>query len=62
MLSEVWEFLELITPYVLSLLFIVLVGLFIYDRFIQRKHFLLVNYPVVGRFRYLFEALREPLR
>ena len=59
---EVWEFLKLITPYVLSLLFIALVVLFIYDRFIQRKHSLLVNYPVIGRFRYLFEALREPLR
>jgi len=39
-----------------------LVILFIYDRFVQRKHSLLVNYPVIGRFRYLFEALREPIR
>ena len=36
--------------------------LFIYDRYVQRKHQLLINYPVIGRFRYLFEALREPLR
>lgn len=36
--------------------------LFIYDRYIQRKHQLLINYPVIGRMRYLFEALREPLR
>jgi len=62
MLTDVWIFLEFITPYVLSLFFVVLVALFIYDRFIQRKHSLLVNYPVIGRFRYLFEALREPLR
>ncbi len=62
MLSDVWEFLEFITPYVLSLFFIALIALFIYDRYIQRKHSLLVNYPVIGRFRYLFEALREPLR
>jgi len=62
MLKDVWIFLEAVTPYVLSLLFLVLVLLFIYDRFIQRKHSLLVNYPVIGRFRYFFEALREPLR
>jgi len=62
MLKDVWIFLEAVTPYVLSLLFVILVLLFIYDRFIQRKHSLLVNYPVIGRFRYLFEALREPLR
>jgi len=36
--------------------------LYIYDKYVQRKHALLVNYPVIGRFRYLFEALREPLR
>jgi len=36
--------------------------LYVYDRHIQRKHALLINYPVIGRFRYLFEALREPLR
>ncbi|TNF43754.1 MAG: FMN-binding glutamate synthase family protein [Epsilonproteobacteria bacterium] len=62
MLSKMWEFLVLVTPYVLSALFVGLVILFIYDRFVQRKHSLLVNYPVIGRFRYLFEALREPLR
>jgi glutamate synthase domain-containing protein 2 len=39
-----------------------LVALFIYDRYIQRRHQLLINYPVIGRFRYLFELLREPLR
>ena len=36
--------------------------LFIYDRYIQRKHSLLINYPVIGRGRYLLEALREPMR
>jgi len=36
--------------------------LFIYDRFVQRKHSLLINYPVIGRGRYLLEALREPMR
>ncbi|WP_294952069.1 FMN-binding glutamate synthase family protein [Sulfurovum sp.] len=62
MLAKIWVFLEIVTPYVLSLFFLGLIVLFIYDRYIQRKHSLLVNYPVIGRFRYLFEALREPLR
>jgi len=39
-----------------------LAALFVYDRYIQRTHQLLINYPVIGRMRYLFEALREPLR
>jgi len=39
-----------------------LLALFIYDRFIQRKHSLLINYPVIGRGRYLLEMLREPMR
>jgi glutamate synthase domain-containing protein 2 len=42
-------------------LFIVIV-MFIYDKYIQRKHQLLINYPVIGRLRYFFEALREPFR
>ncbi len=33
-----------------------------HDKYVQRHHALLVNYPVIGRMRYLFEALREPLR
>ena len=41
---------------------IALLFLFIYDRFIQRKHSLLINYPVIGRGRYLLEMLREPMR
>ena len=39
-----------------------LFNLFIYDKYMQRHHQLLINYPVIGRMRYLFEALREPLR
>ena len=48
---------------VLGVLFLsAIVLLFVYDRYIQRQHQLLINYPVIGRFRYLFELLREPLR
>ena len=39
-----------------------LVILYIYDKYVQRKHQLLINYPIIGRMRYVFEALREPLR
>ena len=62
MIDSIWEFLEQATYIFLSLFFVGLVFLFIYDRFVQRQHSLLVNYPVIGRFRYFFEALREPLR
>lgn len=45
------------------LLFVVILFLwFVYDKYIQRSHQLLKNYPVIGRLRYLFEELREPLR
>jgi len=49
------------TYFLLFLLFIV-INFIIYDKFIQRKHQLLINYPLIGRMRYLFEALREPFR
>jgi glutamate synthase domain-containing protein 2 len=62
MIESIWHFLEASTVYLLSALFLGLVALFVYDRFIQRNHQLLINYPVIGRFRYLFELLREPLR
>ena len=60
--EHIWHFLSESIVYLLSIFFVALVLLFIYDRYIQRKHQLLINYPVIGRMRYLFEALREPLR
>jgi glutamate synthase domain-containing protein 2 len=39
-----------------------LTGAFIYDKYVQRRHQLLINYPIIGRFRYFFEAIREPFR
>ena len=36
--------------------------LFFYDRYIQRENQLLINYPLIGRLRYLFYALRDPMR
>jgi glutamate synthase domain-containing protein 2 len=52
------EFIEFILLGIFTILFF----LFIHDRYVQRKHQLLINYPVIGRMRYLFEALREPMR
>ena len=56
-----WGFLEFLEFFILTLI-IASAILYVYDRFVQRKHALLINYPVIGRFRYLFETLREPLR
>lgn len=41
---------------------VLLINQFIYDKYVQRKSSLLINYPVLARMRYLFEQLREPLR
>jgi len=44
-------------------LFIVIsILLLIYDKFIQRENQLLINYPLIGRLRYFFYALRDPMR
>jgi glutamate synthase domain-containing protein 2 len=40
----------------------ILVVWFFYDRFVQRNHGLLINYPIIGRLRYFLEAVREPFR
>lgn len=45
-----------------AVLLLIGVVLLIYDRFIQRKDQLLINYPLIGRMRYLFYALRDPMR
>ena len=62
MIDNIWNFLGNFTELILVLLFVGVIALFIYDRYIQRQHQLIINYPVIGRFRYVFEALREPLR
>jgi len=48
-----------------SMVFLGFVGavvIFIYDRYIQRDNQLLINYPLIGRLRYIFYALRDPMR
>ena len=43
-------------------LVIVFIAWYIHDKYVQREHQLLVNYPIIGRLRYLFEEVREPFR
>jgi len=59
LLSADWGVLLKILMVVIVL---VLFGMFIYDRFVQRKNQLLINYPLIGRLRYLFYMLRNPMR
>ncbi len=62
MFEQMEHYVFLLIEYGFFLGLFVLVNLFIYDRFIQRRHQLLINYPVIGRMRYLFEMLRDPMR
>ncbi len=62
MLHAIWLFLADFAELILTVLFLLIIALFIYDRYVQRQHSLLINYPVIGRFRYFFEILREPMR
>lgn len=42
--------------------FVFMVAWYIHDKYVQRRHQLLINYPIIGRMRYFFEAVREPFR
>ena len=59
MLSSDWSILGEV---MFGVVLLVMVYVAIYDRFIQRKNQLLINYPLVGRLRYLFYLLRDPMR
>jgi len=56
------EIFETVVVELLIFLIVVAVAIAIYDRFLQREHQLLINYPLIGRLRYFFEAVREPFR
>ncbi|MDQ1263856.1 MAG: hypothetical protein QG559_857 [Campylobacterota bacterium] len=61
-LDLIWNiFIDFIEIFILFGL-IGIVMLYVHDKYVQRNHALLINYPIIGRFRYLFEALREPFR
>jgi len=53
---------SLLIKVLLVVLVLVFFAMFIYDRFIQRKNQLLINYPLIGRLRYFFYMLRNPMR
>ena len=58
-LSSDWD---ILVKVLLFLFLFLLVNVFIYDRYVQRKNQLLINYPLIGRLRYIFYALRNPMR
>lgn len=47
---------------IVGIILFLFINQYIYDKYVQRKSSLLINYPVIARMRYLFELLREPLR
>jgi len=48
---------------ILSIIIVlIMLATLIYDRFVQRSNQLLINYPLIGRMRYLFYLLRDPMR
>ncbi|MCK9453815.1 MAG: FMN-binding glutamate synthase family protein [Sulfurimonas sp.] len=61
-IHAIWNFFVNFFEFFTLALLLFLVFLFIYDKYVQRSHSLLINYPIIGRMRYFFEALREPLR
>ena len=42
--------------------FIIIFAWYVHDKYVQRDHQLLVNYPIIGRLRYVLEEAREPFR
>ncbi len=54
-----WAFLFKLFAYTIVVL---MLSVAFYDRYIQRNNQLLINYPLIGRLRYLFYMLRNPMR
>ncbi len=44
------------------IIILILINIYIYDRFVQRENQLLINYPLIGRLRYIFYFIRDPMR
>jgi len=47
---------------IMTAIVILAIMVYVYDRFVQRENQLLINYPLVGRMRYFFHLLRDPMR
>src|SRR5690606_28501209 len=59
-MEEVWDFLGNITWWMWILLFLIAVA--IYDVFINKRHTIMHNFPVVGHLRYFLESIGPELR
>ena len=62
LIHSFWDFFTNFFEFFMLIILLFFINLFIYDKYVQRNHSLLINYPIIGRLRYLFEELREPLR
>ncbi|WP_320034641.1 FMN-binding glutamate synthase family protein [Halarcobacter sp.] len=47
---------------VLACVAIFIFAWYVHDKYVQRKHQILVNYPIIGRLRFVFQEFREPFR
>ncbi|WP_419763990.1 MAG: glutamate synthase-related protein [Arcobacter sp.] len=47
---------------VLVILCLVIFMWYVHDKYVQRTHQILVNYPIIGRLRFVFQEFREPFR
>ena len=47
---------------IMLIFFLIMLAWYVHDKYVQRKHQLLVNYPIIGRLRYVLEEAREPFR
>jgi glutamate synthase domain-containing protein 2 len=60
--SQVFQNWDLFFQITAIIILVALTMVFIYDRFVQRENQLLINFPLVGRMRYFFHLLRDPMR
>ncbi len=56
------EILALYMEIIILIFFIIILAWYVHDKYVQRDHQLLVNYPIIGRLRYVLEEVREPFR
>lgn len=60
--SPLFENWDLFFQIISIIVVLVLLTILIYDRYVQRDNQLLINFPLVGRMRYFFHLLRDPMR
>lgn len=57
-LNQFFLYIEII----ILIILVIVLAWYVYDKYVQREHQLLVNYPIIGRLRYALEEAREPFR